>query len=132
MKREHVLPAATLGSLLAIWGFVVYVFEVPEYIVPSPLHVARTFIRDFDTIIRNVVPTAIESFLGFFVGNLASIVIATVFVHQKTVEQALFPLARDDGGAPYPAREGSGLRRFSPAAGTTRRPGDRRGSRGVS
>ena len=93
MKREHVLPAATLGSLLAIWSFVVYVFEVPEYIVPSPLHVARTFIRDFDTIIRNVVPTAIESVLGFFVGNLASIVIATIFVHQKTVEQAFFPLA---------------------------------------
>ena len=45
MKREHVLPAATLGSLLAIWSLVVYVFEVPEYIVPSPLHVARTFIR---------------------------------------------------------------------------------------
>ncbi len=93
MKREHVLPAATLGSLLAIWSFVVYVFEVPEYIVPSPLHVARTFIRDFDTIIRNVIPTAIESFLGFLVGNLASIVIATIFVHQKTVEQAFFPLA---------------------------------------
>lgn len=93
MKREHVLPAATLGSLLAIWSFVVYVFEVPEYIVPSPLHVARTFIRDFDTIIRNVIPTAIESFLGFIVGNLASIVIATIFVHQKTVEQAFFPLA---------------------------------------
>ena len=42
---------------------------------------------------RNVAPTAIESFLGFFVGNLASIVIATIFVHQKTVEQAFFPLA---------------------------------------
>ena len=93
MKREHALPAATLASLLAIWGFVVYLFEVPEYIVPSPLHVARTFIRDFGTITRNLVPTAIESFLGFFVGNLASIVIATIFVHQKTVEQALFPLA---------------------------------------
>lgn len=93
MKREHVLPAVTLASLLAIWGFVVYMFEVPEYIVPSPLHVARTFLRDFGTIMRNVIPTAVESILGFLVGNLASIVIATIFVHQKTVEEAFFPLA---------------------------------------
>ena len=93
MLRERALPAIALTSILAIWGLAVYLFDVPEYIVPSPLHVARTFARDFGTIMRNLGPTAVESFLGFFFGNVASIAIATLFVHQKTVEQAFFPLA---------------------------------------
>ncbi len=67
--------------------------HVPEYIIPSPLHVVRTLQSDFGTIMRNLLPTALESLLGFLVGNLLSIAIATLFIHQKTVEEALFPLA---------------------------------------
>lgn len=93
MTRERVLPALAFVSILAAWSLACYAFEIPEYIVPSPLVVAQTFVRDFSVIARNLVPTAIESVLGFAIGNLASIAMATVFVHQKTVEQALFPLA---------------------------------------
>jgi len=93
MLRQRLLPASALGGILALWALGVYLFDVPEYIVPSPLHVARTFTRDFGTITRNLVPTAVESALGFLLGNFASIVIATIFVHQKTVEQTFFPLA---------------------------------------
>jgi NitT/TauT family transport system permease protein len=91
--RRRVLPAVTLALLLVLWELSVRLFSIPEYLVPSPLHVARTFAADFGTIVRNLVPTAIESFLGFAVGNLASIAVATIFVHYRTVEQAFFPLA---------------------------------------
>lgn len=91
--RRRLLPLAALGSLLALWAFAVAVFEVPEYIIPSPLHVARAFLGDFGTIMRNLVPTAVESLLGFVLGNLFSIAVATLFVHQKTIEEAFFPLA---------------------------------------
>ena len=93
MLRRRLLPAIALSAILGLWGLSVYLFDIPEYIVPSPLHVARTFVRDFGTIARNLGPTATESVLGFLLGNLASIAIATVFVHQKTIEQAFFPLA---------------------------------------
>ncbi len=79
--KERLLPASALVSILAIWAAVVHWFEIPEYIVPSPFHVARTLVRDFDVIVRNLWPTAVESLLGFLFGNLASIVLATVFVH---------------------------------------------------
>ncbi|MGH9319052.1 MAG: ABC transporter permease [Vicinamibacteria bacterium] len=91
--RRRVLPAAALVSMFALWELAVALFDIPEYIIPSPLHVARTFTSDFGTIVRNLVPTAIESFLGFVVGNGLSIAVATLFVHQRTIEQALFPLA---------------------------------------
>ncbi len=93
MTRQRVLPALAFGALLVAWALAVYVLRVPEYIVPSPQLVVGTFVRDFGVISRNLVPTAVESLLGFTIGNLASIAMATIFVHQKTVEQALFPLA---------------------------------------
>jgi NitT/TauT family transport system permease protein len=91
--RRRLLPTAALLSLLGLWALGVALFDVPEYIIPSPFHVARAFLGDFGTIMRNLVPTALESFLGFLFGNLFSIAIATVFVHQKRIEEALFPLA---------------------------------------
>ena len=91
--KERLLPASALVSILLVWTAVVHGFEIPEYIVPSPIHVARTFAGDFSVIMRNLWPTAVESFLGFLIGNLASIALATVFVHWKTVELTLFPLA---------------------------------------
>ncbi|HSF16218.1 MAG TPA: ABC transporter permease [Vicinamibacteria bacterium] len=91
--RRRLLPAAAFSGLIALWAIVVALFDVPEYIVPSPFHVARTLEGDFGTIMRNLVPTAVESLLGFLLGNVSSIAVATVFVHQKTIEEAFFPLA---------------------------------------
>ncbi len=91
--KERLLPASALVSILVIWTAAVHWFEIPSYIVPSPIHVARTFFGDFSVIVRNLWPTAVESLLGFLIGNLASIALATVFVHWKTVELTLFPLA---------------------------------------
>ena len=35
-------------------------------------------------LMANLLPTAIEAISGFLLGNLAAILIATVFVHKKT------------------------------------------------
>src|SRR5258708_1086503 len=40
----------------------------------------------------NLLPTAIEAVSGFLLGNLTAILIATVFVHKKTMEEAFFPI----------------------------------------
>jgi NitT/TauT family transport system permease protein len=91
--RRRLLPAAALAAMLLLWWLAVVVLRVPEYIIPSPLDVARTLFGDFGTILRNLVPTAVESVLGFLLGNVLSIAVATLFIHQRTVEEALFPLA---------------------------------------
>ena len=91
--RKRALPALGILLIGLLWGVGVYAFDVPEYIIPSPWLVATTLARDFRTILANLVPTAIESLAGFVIGNLASIVIATIFVHQKTVQEAFFPIA---------------------------------------
>jgi NitT/TauT family transport system permease protein len=54
--------------------------------------VVSTLVEKWPVLLQNLVPTAIEALAGFAIGNLAAIVIATVFVHRKTVEEAFFPV----------------------------------------
>lgn len=87
------IPLGTAISLLLIWQFGVRLFEVPNYIAPAPSDIIAVFREDFPLLARNFWPTLIESLSGFFVGNLAAILIAIAFVHSRTVERAFFPIA---------------------------------------
>ena len=87
------IPAGTLVLLLLTWQFGVRFFEVPTYIAPAPSDVATTFVAKFPILMKNFWPTFYESVLGFFAGNMAAILIAVAFVHNKTVEKAFFPIA---------------------------------------
>lgn len=90
--RRRLLPTVGIGAALLLWAAAVYVFNVPPFIAPSPLLVATTLYAKFPVLITNLIPTAIEAVSGFLLGNLTAIIIATVFVHKKTMEEAFFPI----------------------------------------
>lgn len=90
--RRRLLPVAGIGAFLGLWAFIVWAFEVPRFVAPSPLLVAETLVAKWDVLMRNLLPTATQAIAGFLLGNLAAIVTATVFVHRKTVEEAFFPV----------------------------------------
>jgi NitT/TauT family transport system permease protein len=43
-------------------------------------------------LLSNLIPTALEAAGGFLLGNLAAVLVATVFVHNKTLEDIFFPV----------------------------------------
>jgi NitT/TauT family transport system permease protein len=90
--RRRLLPAAGIAIALTVWAALVYVFKVPPFVAPSPLLVITTLYAKFGLLMTNLLPTAIEAVSGFALGNLAAIVIATVFVHKKTMEETFFPI----------------------------------------
>lgn len=91
--RKRLLPLAAVGVLLFLWWAAVVAFDIKPFIAPSPVAVLRILMQRFDILMANLLPTAIEAVCGFLLGNLAAIVIATVFVHKRTAEEALFPIA---------------------------------------
>jgi NitT/TauT family transport system permease protein len=90
--RRRLLPLAGILCALALWAGLVALLKVPPFIAPSPQAVAATLAAKYDLLLRNLWPTAVEAILGFLIGNAAAIVIATVFVHKKTMEEAFFPV----------------------------------------
>ncbi len=91
MKRR-ILPVLGISTLIALWALLVYVLKVPPFVAPSPQAVAVTLYAKAGILWTNLVPTAIEAISGFLLGNLAAVLIATVFVHKKSAEQAFFPV----------------------------------------
>ncbi len=87
------VPLGTALGLVLLWQIGVKLFGVPTYIAPAPSDVAIEFVAKFDVLMRNFWPTFFESVGGFFVGNIAAILIAVTFVHSRAAEQAFFPIA---------------------------------------
>ncbi len=87
-----VLPTLGALSLLAFWQLIIPLFGVPRFIVPTPWQVMQRIAADPLLLWQNLVPTFIESILGFIIGNLAAILVAIGFVYNKRAEQAYFPV----------------------------------------
>ena len=91
--RRRALPALGLIGLVFAWWALVAGFDVKPFIAPSPLLVLQTIVAKWGMLWSNLVPTAIEAFGGFMLGNLAAILLATIFVHSKPIQEAFFPIA---------------------------------------
>jgi len=90
--RRRLLPVAGIAIALTLWAVLVHVLKVPPFVAPSPLLVTTTLYAKFGLLMTNLLPTAIEAVSGFALGNLTAILIATVFVHKKTMEETFFPI----------------------------------------
>jgi NitT/TauT family transport system permease protein len=90
--RRRILPVTGIAGFIGLWAFIVWFWEVPRFVAPSPRMVIETLMEKWPVLLNNLVPTAIEALSGFALGNIAAIVVATVFVHRKTMEEAFFPV----------------------------------------
>jgi NitT/TauT family transport system permease protein len=90
--RRRMLPAAGIVGFIAFWAALVHILKVPPFVAPSPVAVVQKLVEEFPKLMTNLAPTAIEAITGFLLGNLAAIIIATVFVHKKSLEDAFFPI----------------------------------------
>jgi NitT/TauT family transport system permease protein len=86
-------PLIGFASLIVAWGLVTWLFAVPNYISPGPIAVAKAFGKNFGLLMDNLVPTAEAAVGGFVIGNIAAVVLATVFVHWRQVRSFYFPIA---------------------------------------
>jgi NitT/TauT family transport system permease protein len=86
------LPALGAVSLVAIWQFLLPWLGVPKFIMPTPWQVVQRIAADPWLLWENLLPTLVESILGFAIGNLAAILLAIVFVYSRRIERAYFPV----------------------------------------
>jgi NitT/TauT family transport system permease protein len=91
--RRRLLPVGAAILVIVLWELAVVVFHVRPFIAPAPTAVAAMLYGKFGLLISNLAPTATEAVAGFVLGNAAAIAIATVFVYQRTTEEAFFPIA---------------------------------------
>ena len=86
-------PAAVAVLLLALWQGLVVAFEVPVFLVPSPLRVLQAFVEDGGLLFEALLNTLKITLLAFAVAVLLGTAIAFAFVQSRAIETAFFPYA---------------------------------------
>lgn len=91
--RRTVLSVLGILGVLALWQAVMVVFKVPHYIAATPLEVAGALQAQPVILATNAWPTIVETLGGFVAGNVVAVLIATGFVHNRTFQHTVYPLA---------------------------------------
>jgi NitT/TauT family transport system permease protein len=87
-----VLPVAGALSIIVAWQFILPMIGVPSYIVPTPLEISRIFAKESALLWSNFWPTVYEALMGFLLGNVVAVLLAVIFVYNRYVQAAYFPV----------------------------------------
>jgi NitT/TauT family transport system permease protein len=90
----RVAPPLLVGLLvLAGWQVLVDLNGIPPYILPGPVLIGQTLIKDWGTLFPSLLVTLAISLSALAVATVAGVAIAILFAQSKWIELSLFPYA---------------------------------------
>ena len=90
----RILPPVGIGiAALAAWEVLVRAKEIPSYILPGPLLILQTLVRDWGTLYPSLMVTVTITVAALTVATVAGVAIAILFAQSKWIELSFFPYA---------------------------------------
>lgn len=86
-------PVAVGVLAILLWHLLVKAFNVPHYLVPSPVRVVQTLAEDWNLLFNSLLITLKITFGAFFMAVIIGTTVAFLFVQSRWVEQSFFPYA---------------------------------------
>lgn len=96
MKRDWMrllAPVAVGAALLLLWHALVVLGDVPAYIVPSPLLVLKTLVRDWAMLANSLMVTLEVTGAALLAAVVLGVALSVVFVQNRLIEASLLPYA---------------------------------------
>jgi NitT/TauT family transport system permease protein len=92
MKR--LLPPVMVAILLlGLWQWWVMAYDIPPFLVPSPLLVMQTLAKDWPLLSGSLLVTLKVTFLALVASVVIGVAVAFAFVQSRWIETAFFPYA---------------------------------------
>lgn len=85
-------PVVALVLVVAVWGVLVDYYEVPRYVMPSPLEVAQHIAGDWRALVKGFGVTFLEFLLGFVLGAGTGFIFAVIMDMSRSVRGILYPI----------------------------------------
>ena len=85
------LPLLIFAMLLVLWEVVVRVFEVPDYLFPSPLQLLRLIPARFSDLYASFMVTGMEALGGFLLSAILGIFVSLIFSVSLWVRRCFYP-----------------------------------------
>ena len=87
-----------LGPLLAVtlailaWAAIKWALDLKDFVLPSPIGVARAFLDDPAPFLRGALQSAGSAMLGFAIATAGGIVLGSAISLSRAVERSVYPL----------------------------------------
>jgi NitT/TauT family transport system permease protein len=85
-------PVLTFVALIALWGVLVAVFRVPDYLVPSPQAVVPKLVEARQALWQNTVTTLREIVIGFAITVVLSIPLGLLIALSLVARRVAYPV----------------------------------------
>ncbi len=93
-RAARLVAPLLLGIVfLAVWEGVVRAYEVKHYILPGPVLILETLVRDWHTLLPSLLNTMKTALGAFVLAALGGLGIAILFARSRWLEASLFPYA---------------------------------------
>src|SRR5271170_8049247 len=80
-----------LASLLLLWQVLVWVFQIPKYMLPTPWAVARAVAARYDSLLTSLWITGEAAGGGLLASIVVGVLIALIFAQSRWVRRMFYP-----------------------------------------
>lgn len=90
----HVFPP--LGAfllVLVVWHFAIVLFDIKRFVLPGPILVAKSALKNFDELWSGFLITGAEASVGFLGSLIVGTLVACLFSQSPVIRRSLFPYA---------------------------------------
>jgi NitT/TauT family transport system permease protein len=89
--RPIILPVATAAAVLAIWQITVTALHVPAVILPAPSEIGGELVHGLPVLLRQAVPTTVDSLLAFCLATVLGIGCAIAITYSPMLRDTFYP-----------------------------------------
>lgn len=90
--KNSLYPVVTFLIILIIWQFVVEGFNIPQYILPSPMDIIGVFFTDYENLYLHTVVTLNEALLGFILSIIIALVMGILMDFIPIFKKCFYPI----------------------------------------
>jgi NitT/TauT family transport system permease protein len=89
--RLLLLPLATAVLIIGAWEAIVWLRDIPEVLLPAPSVIAGRLIETMPFLLKQAVPTTLETIAGFLISLVLGIGLAVLVSASRFAREALYP-----------------------------------------
>jgi NitT/TauT family transport system permease protein len=94
LTSVDIIAPIIVGILfLLMWEISVKILNIPPYLLPSPLLILQTLIKDWNQLFPSLIITLQITLFAFLAAMLSGLAIAILFTQSKWIERSFFPYA---------------------------------------
>ncbi|WP_291749029.1 ABC transporter permease [Bauldia sp.] len=90
---RFLIPVLMLVGLIVVWQVYVMVYDVPHYILPSPVRVAQALAADWPVLLSALWVTLTITLKALVIALVGGVALAILMAQSKWIELALYPYA---------------------------------------